>query len=421
MRILFVSQWFQPESFMKGLPFAQKLMARGHEVQVLTGYPNYPTGKVFEGYKIRLYQKEIMEGITVHRVPLYPSHDHSGLRRIANYFSFSLSASCIGPWVVEPADVIYVFHPPPTTYWPAWVVRLFRRIPMVYDIQDFWPDTLTATGMFSNPFGLRLVDWYCRFFYQRAARIAVLSPGFKKKLIEKNVPAEKVEIIYNWCDETQISAEEPTEALLDELKFRGRFNVLFAGNMGKAQALEAVLQTAKLLQPQNPDIFFTFIGGGIEVDHLKKIAAEMELKNVQFLPARPRHEIGRVLNAADVLLVHLKEDPLFRITIPSKIQAYMYVGKPILTAVPGDASNLVEKAGAGLTCPSENPQKLAECVLQFARMSPDERKEMGRKGKEFYRKHLSMDVGVEHFERLFLDAVSSSKKKKGMVARRPVV
>ncbi len=413
MKILIVSQWFQPESFTKGIPFAHALMARGHQVQVLTGYPNYPSGKVFGGYKIRLYQKEVMEGVTVHRVPLYPSHDSSGLRRTANYLSYAFSAAAIGPWVTEKADVIYVYHPPPTAYLPAFVLKLFRRIPVVLDIQDFWPDTLAATGMFNHPFGLRMVDRYCRFFYHRADRIAVLSPGFKQKLIEKNVPAEKIEVIYNWCDETQIESEPPTEEFLKELSFHNRFSVLFAGNMGKAQALESVLQAARILQPQNPKILFTFIGGGVEVDHLKQTAARMELRNVQFLPARPRSEIGRVLNAADVLLVHLKEDPLFRITIPSKIQAYMYVGKPILAAVSGDAADLVEQAGAGLACPSEKPERLAECVLRFAEMSAQERMQMGQRGREFYQKYLSMEAGVERFERLFAEAVSASREKRG--------
>jgi colanic acid biosynthesis glycosyl transferase WcaI len=412
MRILFVSQWFQPETFTKGVPFIQKLMQRGHQVQVLTGYPNYPAGKIYEGYKVRLYQKEILEGIPVHRVPLYPSHDNSGFRRIVNYLSFAFSASLIGPWVVEKADVMYVYHPPPTTYVPAFLLKLLKRMPVVLDIQDFWPDTLAATGMFQNPFGLRMVDAYCRFFYRRADKISVLSPGFKRKLIEKKIPQEKIEVIYNWCDQTQIQADPPSDSLLKELSFQGKFNILFAGNMGKAQKLETVLQAARILQPQDKTILFTFIGGGIEAENLKKTAAELQLDNVQFLPARPRHEIGAVLNAADVLLVHLKEDPLFRITIPSKIQAYLFVGKPILVAVPGDASDLVEKAGAGLSCPSENPQRLADSVLRFVQISQEERLAMGRKGREYYQKNLSLDAGADHFERVFLEAVEQWKKGK---------
>ncbi len=411
MRILFVTQWFQPETFSKGVPFIKKLMERGHEVQVLTGFPNYPSGKVYEGYKIKFLQKEVMEGIRVFRVPLYPSHDGSSFRRILNYTSYALSALIIGPWVLDKADVIYVYHPPPTTYIPAFLLKLLKRIPVVIDMQDFFPDTLAATGMFNNKLGLRLVDAYCRLFYHAANKIAVLSPGFKRKLMDKGVPEEKIEIIYNWCDETQIIAGQPHESLLKELSFQDKFNVLFAGNMGKAQRLETVLQAARILQPQNHKILFTFIGGGIEVENLKKTASDLQLNNVQFLPARPRHEIGTVLNAADILLVHLKEDPLFRITIPSKIQAYMFVGKPILAAVPGDASDLVEKAGAGLSCPSENPQRLADSILAFARMSKEERMAMGLRGREHYMQNLSMKAGVDHFERIFRECIEQRKSR----------
>lgn len=412
MRILFVTQWFQPETFTKGVPFIHKLMERGHEIQVLTGFPNYPSGKVYEGYKIKFLQKEIMEGIRVFRVPLYPSHDASAWRRIANYSSYALSASMIGPWVLDKADVIYVYHPPPTTYLPAFLLKLIKRIPVVIDIQDFWPDTLAATGMFNNKAGLWLVDRYCRLFYHVADRIAVLSPGFKRKLTEKGVSETKIEVIYNWCDETQIVGNEPDDALLEDLSFTGKFNVLFAGNMGKAQGLETVLKAAQIVYEKDQQIQFTLIGGGVEDRNLREQADTMRLKNIQFLPRRPRNEIGTILNAADVLLVHLKRDPLFEITIPSKIQAYMSVGRPILVAVPGDASDLVTRAGAGLSCPSEDAGRLAETVLQFVSMSREERETMGRKGKDFYIKNLSMEVGVGHFEKIFRESVNERRNRR---------
>jgi len=411
MKILFITQWFQPEEFYKGVPFVKALIERGHEVQVLTGFPNYPTGKLYPGYKVCWFQREMIDGIEVLRIPLYPSHDSSALGRIANYLSFALAASILGPWVVKKADIIYVYHPPATVFLPAFFIKLFRRIPVVYDIQDFWPDTLAATGMFNKKWALKMVDWYCRLFYKAADKIAVLSPGFKRKLTEKGIPPEKIEIIYNWCDDKEIVAEQPNAKLAEELGMAERFNILFAGNMGKAQRLETVLDAAGIVGKKNPQIQFVFIGGGVEVENLKSIAKEKNLDNVRFLPPRPPSQIGPVLSLANILLVHLRNDPLFEITIPSKIQAYMAVGKPILSAVPGDASELVKKADAGMCCPSENPEMLAQTVIQMYQMQPEVLVILGRNGSRFYQANLTMSKGVEHFEHLFQSIVSRKNKK----------
>lgn len=406
MRILLISQWFQPEPFYKGLPFAKKLVERGHQVQVLTGFPNYPAGRLYDGYRVRLFQREMMDGIEVLRVPLYPSHDSSALGRIANYLSFAASASLIGPWTIRKADVCYVYHPPPTTYLPAFLIKLLRRIPVVYDIQDFWPDTLAATGMFRNKIGLKLVDGYCRLFYKAANKLVVLSPGFKRKLMEKGVPDIKIDIIYNWCDDSDIFVSPPDPELAAELNSAERFIVLFAGNMGKAQKLETVLMAASMISKRHPDILFVLIGGGVEVQHLKDLAVQMNLSNVMFLPPRPPSQIGPVLSLADVLLVHLKSDPLFEITIPSKIQAYMAVGKPILAAVPGDASDLIEKANCGLSCPSENPEELVNKIGLLRALSQQQRTQMGKNGRQFYEDNLSMSVGISRFEQVFSQVIN---------------
>ncbi|MCI0498749.1 MAG: glycosyltransferase family 4 protein [Planctomycetales bacterium] len=407
MRILFITQWFQPEATFKGLPFAKELVKKGHHVQVLTGFPNYPTGKLFPGYKMKFFQREQMDGVDVVRVPLYPSHDSSALGRIVNYLSFALSAAVLGPWLTKKPDIIYAFHPPPTTYLPAFVLKLLYRVPVVYDIQDFWPETLAATGMFNNRWGLKLVDLYCRLFYKAADKIVVLSPGFKKKLIEKGVPEDSVEIIYNWFDEKNLEVQTDDADLPDVLTQKDTFKILFAGNMGKAQALETVLKAAAILKDSNPPIKFVFIGGGVEVEHLKQQSVQMHLPNVCFLPPVPHSEIAAYLNASDVLLVHLKRDPLFEITVPSKIQAYLAAGKPILCAVPGDASDLVKQAGAGLECPSEDADALAKVALDLAQMPIETLSRMGRQGKEYYTKCLSLKAGVNHFEQLFGEVIKA--------------
>lgn len=407
MRILMLTQWFDPEPTFKGLVFAKALRERGHEVQILTGFPNYPGGKVYPGYRIGPFLREVVEGIPVLRVPLYPSHDTSAIRRIANYVTFALSAATIGAAGVKPADVMYVYHPPATVALPAIMIHGMRRIPFVYDIQDLWPDTLNATGMMSNRVLLGLVDRWCRMVYRAASKIVVLSPGFKDVLVQRSVPEEKIEVIYNWCDEGQIPKTPKNESLAKELGFSGRFNVLFAGTMGKAQALEAVLDAAGRIGGRIPEIQFIFVGGGIEVARLQAIARERRLNNVLFLPRRPVSEIGEVLNLADVLLVHLKDDPLFRITIPSKIQAYLAVGRPILVGVRGDAADLVRVAGAGIDCEPENPESISEEVEKLYRMPRSLLDEMGDNGRRYYQKELSLSVGVIRFEEVFQAAVAN--------------
>lgn len=405
MKILFIIQWFQPEPTLRGLPFAKELVKLGHEVQVLTGFPNYPGGKVYDGYKIKFLQKEDIEGVSVIRVPLYPSHDSSSIRRIANYTSFSLSAAAIGPWVVRKADVAYVYHPPPTTYFPAAVIKMFRSIPLVYDIQDFWPDSLKASDMFKSKTGLWLVDRYCRLFYRSANKIVVLSPGFKKLLCQRGVPADKIEVIYNWGDDSKPQSAEANPNLANELGLAGRFNVMFAGNMGKVQALDSVLVAAKIVADECPQVQFVFIGGGIEVDNLKQKANDLKLKNVVFLPRRPISEIGSIMSLADVLFVHLKDTPLFKITIPSKIQTYLKIGKPILIGVNGDAADLVEKANAGIKCEPENPQSIAKSIKKISGMSDQQRNQMGQNGKLFYEQHLSLEIGTRKLEEVFKSVV----------------
>ena len=410
MRILFIIQWFQPETTLKGLPFAREFQKLGHEIEVLTGFPKYPDGKIYPGYKVRLLQREEMEGVSVVRVPLYPSHDMSGLRRFANYASYALSASSIGPWVVKRADVAYVYHPPATVGLPASAIKILRGIPFVYDIQDLWPDTLQATGMFNSRPGLKLMDQWCKFVYRMASKITVLSPGFKRALSSRGVPAEKIEVVYNFCDDTVIRPVEPDPRLKHELGLGDRFNIMFAGNMGRAQALETVLKAAQITAGRLPHIQFVLVGGGVEANDLKQKANQMRLKNVRFLPRWPRSEIATLLSLADVVLVHLKDDPLFRITIPSKVQAYMSAGRPILIGVRGDAADLVLSAQAGLQCEPENPESIAEAAEKLCAMSRAELFTMGENGRRFYERELALSIGARRFERIFRSVVEESKR-----------
>lgn len=401
MRILILSQYFDPEPFLKGLPFAKELIRQGHEVEILTGFPNYPGGKLFPGYRLRFLQREVMAGIRVTRVPLYPSHDAGGIRRIANYSSFALAATLLGPWLVRKPDVIYAYHGHAPIGLPAWIIGLLRKAPFVLDIQDLWPDSVTSSGML--PAGLQglvpLLAGWSRFLHRRAAGIAVLSPGFKRTLVARGVPEEKVAVIPNWCDEVQ-SRPGPMRPE-EEARLAGRFNVVMAGNMGTVQALGIVLEAARKLASTEPLIQFVLVGGGVERPHLEERARVMRLNNVVFLPRRPVEEIGALLHRADALLVHLKDDPLFAITIPSRLQAYLAVGRPILCGVSGDGAELVERARAGICFEPGNPESLAAAAVTLLQQTPEERARLGENGRTYYRDHLSIQVGTQAMLALF--------------------
>lgn len=408
MRILMLTQWFHPEPDFKGLPFAKELVRMGHTVEVLTGFPNYPGGRLYEGYRVRLLKRETLDGIHVIRVPLYPSHDGSSVRRILNYASFALAATLLGPLFVRNADVMYVYHAPASIALPAATIRFLRGIRFVYDINDLWPDSIEASGMLQNEFVLKCIDLWCRLTYRIADAIVVNSPGTRGKLSERGVPQAKVELVYNWCDEAQLAPDVVHDAdIAPPPEMAGRFNVVFAGTMGKVQALDSVLDAALLLKERCPAVQFVFVGGGVAVEQLREKARRDSISNALFLPRRPVSEIAPVLQAADVLLVHLKDDPLFRITIPSKTQAYMSFGRPILMAVRGDAAELVEKAGAGIACSPEDPGKIAEAVMNLYNLPIEQREALGEKGRRFYASELSIKAGARRFERIF-DAIAGT-------------
>jgi len=405
MRILFLTQWFQPEPFFKGLPFVKALQEKGHKVNVLTGFPNYPGGKVYSGYHVRLYQREALDGIIVHRIMLYPSHNRSAFHRIINYLSFSLSSFLLSPWLVKKPDVIYVYNL--VTLGPtAFLLRLIFGSKVILDVQDLWPESVAASRMLVNKGLLNFLNIMCDWIYRRTDHLVVLSPGFKKNLIDRGVAPERIAVIYNWCDEASIRMEDTVS--LDFIKppaFTNKFVVLFAGAMGLVQGLDTLLDCAALCRESFPDIQFALIGGGVEKSRLQKRAKEMGLDNITFLPPRPMSMMGEVFALADALIVHLKDDALFLITIPSKTQAYLYAGKPIIMAMHGDAAELVRNSGAGILCEPENPRAMMEAIKNMYNMQELDRRKMGQYGREFYIRNLSFKEGVKKFEDIFLSCL----------------
>lgn len=413
MKILFLTEWFYPEPDIKGLAFAKELQQRGHKVQVLTGFPNYPGGKLYDGYKVKLFQREIIEDVEVIRVPLYPSHNQKAIHRILTYISFAFAAAFIGVFKVKKADVMYVYHPPATIAFPALFIKFFRRIPVVYDTQDIWPDSLFHSGMVRKEhFMVKAMAFFGKISYKLVDQMVVLSEGFKSLLIERGAKAEKIKVIRNWSNDIPLShfTEQQIAEKRKELGFDQQFTVLYAGNMGPGQNVSKLLEAAEMLQTEGAKVQFAFIGGGLEVDKLKKMKEDLQLYNVSFLPRVSPNDIGIYLLAADALLVHLKRDPLSDITIPSKIQAYLMVGKPILVGVFGEAVKLVESAKAGFGFVPEDCNSFIEALKKILILSKAEREEMGANGRKFYKEELSLEKGTDTFMELF-EKVAAQKNK----------
>jgi lipopolysaccharide/colanic/teichoic acid biosynthesis glycosyltransferase len=412
MRILYATQWFEPEPILKGAYFAKLLQERGHDVRVVTGFPNYPEGVLYPGYNLKWLRRDIVQDVPVDRVPLYPNHSRSVLGRILNYASFAVSLSVYGILNRTRTDVLYAYHPPLTVGLAAALIATVRRLPLVYDVQDMWPDTLAATGMLSNPIGLKIIGTFCRWVYARADRIVVQSPGFKEILIRRGVPATKIAVIYNWANEADTRPRSDTD--LSAFALAGRFNVVYAGAIGPSQGLDTVVRAAKLLEEKHPRVQFILVGEGIEVEHLRRLATERDAKSVRMMPRLPPSDIASLLDASDALLVHLKDEALFGITIPSKTQFYLAMGKPIIMGVRGDAAALIEQADAGVMVRPQDPSGLADAVEQLASLPPDALAAMGERGRSFYYRHLSAAIGVEHTVAVLDEAISSRKPVQRM-------
>ncbi len=395
MRILYLTQWFEPEPHViKGLRFVRALQAAGHEVTVVTGFPNYPTGRLYPGYRLKPIQRERIEGVDVVRLPLYPSHDTSSLRRSLNYLSFFFSALAYLLVRREPFDRAYVYHPPITVGLAAAVAGLVRRLPFILDIQDLWPDTLAAVGMTGGRRLTRPIGWLCRFVYWRAKAIVAQSEGMRATLAARGVPAEKLITIYNWADAEPSNIDQAAPLAAH------RFVVVYGGNLGKAQGLGTVLEAAARLRDLRPDIQIRLYGDGVEAASLREQARVLDLRNLEIHAQIGKAEINEVFARADALLVHLTDHPLFTITVPSKIQAYLATGRPIAAGIAGEGARLLGESGAAMVAPPGDPGALAAAIAALADTPADARRRMGMRGRNYYLRNLAFHRGVHRTLRL---------------------
>lgn len=413
MRVLILSQYYDPEPIPKPGELAQELLRRGHEVSVVTGFPNYPSGILYPGFNLRLIQHAHMDGVPVTRTFEYPYHGKCALGRILNYISFMLSAP-FGLLKTGPCDVIYVWHPPLTVGIAAWIMARLRRVPFIYDVQDIWPESAILSGVLKKGILTKLLARIEKFVYGQAGHILVVAEGARENLITKGVPPGKVSVMPHWINENLFGVVDDASALLlrQRMNFNDRFTVLFAGNLGLIQSLDTVVYAADILR-HNENILIVFVGDGADRVRLQNLTSSLNLQQrVQFIDRQPMENMPAFMAASDVLLVHLKRSELSRYIIPTKTMAYLAAGKPILMAAEGAAADLIDQAEAGIITVPENPSALAEAILRLAACSDEERLTMGRRGRQYLLSHFSKNVVIPLYESILQKAVRTKRKQQ---------
>ncbi|RUO62646.1 glycosyltransferase family 4 protein [Pseudidiomarina insulisalsae] len=394
-RIIFLSQLFDPEYSIKGLALCKHLNNLGYEVEVVTTFPSYPKGKVFDGYRSRLKNTDCEGAIKVTRLWSYITGSKGKLSRALNYFSFFIT-SLSYLLFCKKADVIYAYHPQITTGVSASFIKRIRRTPFISDIQDLWPESLIAEGASAGSKASRVIRRMVNFSLKNASKVVVLSNGFKTYLVEQGTPEDKISVIYNWCPEERRYLEM---TLKSSSQHDGEPKVfLYTGNHGPLQSLESVIKAFASVPKELAK--FVLVGQGAEKSQLKALAAELNIENVIFKDFVAPDMLVGLVRDADVMVCHLKNDPLFDITIPSKVQAYLCSGKPILIATGREANELVRRAKAGLSAEPENAESIASAIRRFAEMSDNELYQMGRSGQEFYQSELRQSSGFKSVTRV---------------------
>ena len=411
MKILIFSQHFPPETVATGRrahDLAESLSARGHHVTVVTGVPNHPSSLVHPGCGAAAGVDVVARRYRVVRVPVFRSTDSRALHRLLTYGSFLLSAARDGLRQGS-ADLVLAVSPLPTGL-AAMLVHWARRAPLVFDLQDIWPDSALAVGVMRPSLALRLLRGVERFFYRRCALIVGITEGFRQYLLGLGISTERVAVIHNGVDVEMLEGCKNSEEFRSAHLPGGKFVVGYVGNIGLAQGLEMLLDAAATLADW--PVTFLLTGEGTDKARLQTLARIRGLTNLKFLDGVPRGSVPSILVACDALLLVLRRDPLFEITIPSKLYEYMAAGKPILCSVGGEAASLVAAAQCGLPVTPSDGAALAAAIRKLCK-DPVRCRVMGQMGRRFVRESFSRDHLMDDYSKLIERLVSKTEEPAG--------
>jgi colanic acid biosynthesis glycosyl transferase WcaI len=405
VKILYISQYFPPEMgapAARASELAQHWAQSGHEVSVLTGFPNHPTGVVPPEWRSRLRRlthHEKIAGADVFRTWLWPLPNRKAHERMRNYASFCISAALRGTFLPHP-DVIIASSPQLLVGLSGWWIAFARQVPFVFEVRDLWPESLVAVGAGKeNSLLHHALGAIAKFLYQHSDRVVVVSPAFKDHLMRHwYIPAEKISVVENGV-ETDLFAPAPSAAnklLRRELGAEGKVLICYIGTMGNAHGLETLLDAASQLRQQNPEVLFLLVGEGAEKAKIKALAQSRGLANVHFFDQQPREKIPALISASDACLVLLKKTDVFKTVIPTKMLEFMSCARPVILGVDGQARQIIDDAGAGIVIEPENSEALVAAISQLS----DDRElgvTLGQKGREYIVQHFSRGRTAEKY------------------------
>jgi glycosyltransferase involved in cell wall biosynthesis len=420
-----LSQWFDPEPGSAAVPgvLARALVERGHQVQVVTGFPNYPTGKVADGYRIRWRHDEAaasgpVAGPAVRRVALYPSHDRSAWRRLANYGSFALSASAAALPALRGADAVWVYNSPATVGLPSALASAGGGPPHLMHVLDLWPDSIAFSGLAGGRAYARmapLLERWCAFTYRQAAAIACISRGTLDQLKARGVPPAKLHYVPVWTNEHLHRPRDRDTPLAEALGVADSFVVLYAGNLGDAQGLDGLVEACARLGDL-PRLRCLVAGSGTAEGRLRARAERLRLTNLTFLGRWPAADMGGLMSIGDVHVVSLNDHPLASITMPSKLPATLASGRAVCAVATGETARVVEHAGAGWTVPPGDPCALAGALRAAYAMGREGTAEVGGRARRYYEAELALDRGVDTIEGLLTEMAAASGRRRERAA-----
>ena len=400
MEILIVSQYFWPEDFRIN-DLATSLINRGHKVCVLTGKPNYPQGKIYKGYKLWGYKKENHHGIEIIRVPLIPRGNGSGCRLAINYFSYVFFGALYVIFHKRKFEVSLTFAISPITQvYPALLHKKMYNSKACIWVQDLWPESVSSAGKIQSVFVIKMLNKMVQLIYKSSDKILIQSEAFYKSVINNNVEFDKIRYIPNWAEDLYINTDYVNIERYKNFIPKG-FVIMFAGNIGEAQDFDSLLKAAELTK-SNKEIKWVIIGDGRRRDFIESEIKRLRLEETFILLGRyPVEEMPSFFVHADIMLLSLKDDYIFSLTIPCKLQSYMAFGKPVLSMMSGIGSTIVENANCGYVALAGDYKSLANNTLLAYSDSKETLIKKGQNGKEFYSKHFSKEKILDNLIDIF--------------------
>jgi glycosyltransferase involved in cell wall biosynthesis len=427
MRILFITQYFAPETEIGGiriLEIASRLRAMGHEIAILTGLPNYPAGKLFQAYRRKAWRgtwTETIGGLSVTRVPLFPSHDKKTLPRLLNYFSFLFASAARSIFMKRP-DVVVCTSPPLTIGLAAWFAAKRFGVPFLLEIRDLWPEAAIELGYLKSTRVRNAAYALESFLYSHASKIIALSQGMRDDLLKRGIPASRCEVICNGVDLglfTPSRSETAPDAVVNELQRQGNVVGVYLGTISTYHGVDCMLELLEKLRSE-PRIQIVFAAGGSARDDFEREVVARGLANATFLPAPPRKEMPAVISAADFCLAFVKPGPFSRWLLSSKVFMYMSCGRPVFAGAVGETARVIQEAEAGIV-EDATPEGIERLTHSIARVGRGlEIEHLGANGRRYAEHHCSWEALAASYERVLQSIHSTHRGRDAGVTTQAV-